>query len=139
MEDRRADGGCGGRGANGNRGCGGRSGRSFVRDAFCLAQGEDHFPDGIPDHYVLLDSDSTVSIFWNQDLLTNIHEVDKPLYLETNGGGYQVSNKMGTLKNVGEVWYNPESIANVLSCASLPSPPRDPGHRGPTRFPCPQA
>ena len=65
---------------------------------------------------MLLDSDSTVSIFRNQDMLTNIHEVDEPLYLETNGGGYQVSNNMGTVKNIGEVWYNPESsIANVLS------------------------
>ena len=60
-----------------------------------------------------------MSIFRNQDLLTDIHEVDEPLYLETNGGGYQVSNKMGTVKNVGEVWYNPESIANIVSLAQV--------------------
>ena len=52
-------------------------------------------------------------------MLTDIHKVDEPLYLETNGGGYQVSNKMGTVKNVGEVWYNPESIVNVLSVAQV--------------------
>jgi Reverse transcriptase (RNA-dependent DNA polymerase) len=80
---------------------------------------QNHFPDGIPNHYVLLDSDSTVSIFCNADLLTDIHEVDEPLYLETNGGGYQVSTQMGTIKDFGPVWYNPESIANVLSLAQV--------------------
>ena len=68
---------------------------------------------------MLLDSDSTVSIFRNPDLLTNIHEVDEPLYLKTNGGGYQVSNKMGTVENIGEVWYNPESMANILALAQV--------------------
>ena len=118
-EDGRSDGGHGGRANSGHCGRGGRPGQSFVQDAFCLAQVENHIPDGIPDHYVLLDSDLTVSSFRNQDLLTDIHKVDKPLYLKTNGGGYQVSNKMGTVKNVGEVWYNPESIANVLSLAQV--------------------
>ena len=91
-EDGRADGGRGGRGKNGGQGRnkyhdhGGKYGRSFVQDAYCLTHVENHFPDGIPDHYVLLDSNSTVSIFRNPDLLTNIHEVDEPLYLKTNGG-----------------------------------------------------
>ena len=81
-EGGRVDGGRGGRssdsgrGGDEYRGRGGRHGRSFVQDAFCLAQVENHFPDGIPEHYVLLDSDSTVSIFRNPDLLTDIHEVD---------------------------------------------------------------
>ena len=124
-EDGRTDGERGGRGGNGGRGSsgyrgrGGKTGRSFVQVALCLAQVEDHFPEGIPDHYVLLDSDSTVSIFRNPDLLTDIHEVDEPLHLETNGGGHQISTKMGTVKNVGKVWYNPESIANVLSLAQV--------------------
>jgi hypothetical protein len=107
-----------GRGTSPGRGSG-RSGRTFVQVAFCLAQIENYFPQGIPNHYVLLDSDSTVSIFCNADLLTNIHDVDEPLYLETNGGGYQVSTQMGTVKDFGPVWYNPESIANVLSLAQV--------------------
>jgi Reverse transcriptase (RNA-dependent DNA polymerase) len=116
----RSDNGRGGPGRGNTPGRGGKStGRSFVQVAFCLAQVENHFPDGIPTHYVLLDSDSTVSIFCNADLLTDIHEVDEPLYLETNGGGYQVSTQMGTLKDFGPVWYNPDSIANILSLAQV--------------------
>ena len=62
-----------------------------------------------------------MSIFQNPDLLTDIHEVDELLYLQTNGGGYQVSNKMGTVRNIREVWYNPESMANVrrVRCVTL--------------------
>jgi hypothetical protein len=115
----RTDHGRGGSGRSSSPGRSGRSGRSFVQVAFCLAQVENHFPNGIPDHYVLLDSDSTVSIFCNANLLTDIHEVDDPLYLETNGGGYQISTQMGTIKDFGTVWYNPESIANILSLAQV--------------------
>ena len=107
-----------GRGLSAGR-TGGQTGRSFVQVHFCLAHIDQHFENGIPNHYVLLDSDSTVSIFCNADLLTDIHEVDQPLYLETNGGGYQVSTQMGTIKDFGTVWYNPNSIANILSLAQV--------------------
>ena len=60
-----------------------------------------------------------MSIFQNPDLLTDIHEVDELLYLQTNGGGYQVSNKMGTVRNTGKVWSNPELMANILSLAQV--------------------
>jgi hypothetical protein len=83
-----------------------------------LAQIDHHFPDGIPAHFVLLDSDSTVSIFCNPDLLTDIHDVNESLYLATNGG-HQVSTQMGTLPNFGPVWFNPDSIANILSLAQV--------------------
>ena len=71
--------------------------------AICLQQ-HAPFPDGIPNHYVLLDSDSTVSIFNNADFLTDIHDVDAPLCLTTNGGGSQVTAQMGTLAGIGPVW-----------------------------------
>ena len=100
-------------------GRGGRSGRNFAQIDFSLAQAQDHFPNGIPDHYVLLDSGSTVSIFCNAAMLTDIHEVDEPLYLKTNGGGEQVSYQMGTVKNLGKVWYNPDSITNILSLSQV--------------------
>jgi hypothetical protein len=93
--------------------------KSFAQIGFSLTQVDNHFPDGIPDHYVLLDSDSTVSIFRNLHLLTNIREVDPPLFLETNGGGNQISTQMGTIPNFGDVWYNPDSIANILSLAHV--------------------
>jgi hypothetical protein len=34
-------------------------------------------------------------------------------------GGTQVSNKVGDIKNFGTVWYNPESLANILSLADV--------------------
>jgi hypothetical protein len=58
----------------------GNAGKTFVQVAFCLTQIQNHFPNGIPDHFVLLDSDSTVSIFRNASLLTDIHDVNQCRY-----------------------------------------------------------
>jgi hypothetical protein len=87
--------------------------------AIGLAQTRDHFPNGIPNHYVLLDSDSSISIFNNASMLDDIHNVDTPLVLQSNGGGHQVTSQMGTIKNFGKVWYNPQSIANILSLSDV--------------------
>jgi hypothetical protein len=84
-----------------------------------MAQTQTHFPDGIPNHYVLLDSDSTVSIFNNAAMLVDIHEVYTPLVLESNGGGHQLTHQMGTIPGFGKVWYNEDSIANILSLADV--------------------
>ena len=116
-----------GRGSHSGRSESGRGGGSTSRAptqstqvGLNLAQIDNHFPDGIPNHLVLLDSDSTVSIFCNADLLTDIHKVDESLLLVTNGGS-QVSHHMGMLPDFGPVWYNPDSIANVLSLAQVRS------------------
>jgi hypothetical protein len=107
----------GGRGSSPGRG-GGRTGKVLTQVAMSLAQLDHHFPEGIPQHFVLLDSDSTVSIFCNAALLSDIYHVDEPLYLATNGG-HQIATQMGTLPNFGPVWYNPNSIANILSLAQV--------------------
>jgi hypothetical protein len=60
-----------------------------------------------------------VSIFRNPNLLTNIHYVDEPLHLETNGGGSQQTYQVGTVANFREAWYNPDSIANILSLSQV--------------------
>jgi hypothetical protein len=78
-----------------------------------------HFPNGIPNHYVLLDSDSSVTIFNNAAMLVDIHDVEMPLVLESNGGGHQVTYQMGTIPDFGKVWFNEESIANILSLADV--------------------
>ena len=72
----------------------------------------------IPASWVLLDSESTVSVFNNPDLLHNIRRSDTHVTVHTNGGT-QVSTLIGDIPNFGTVWYNPSSIANILSLAAV--------------------
>ena len=69
---------------------------------------------------VILDSASTVSVFRNRSLLTNIGESPDGdrLNVYTNGGS-QESTLVGTLNGFGNVWYNPKSLANILSMAAV--------------------
>jgi hypothetical protein len=74
--------------------------------------------DIIPSTWVLLDSQSTVSVFKNRKFLSNIHTSTSKLRVHTNSG-VQVSSQKGTVKNFGDVWYNPDSLANILSMAAV--------------------
>jgi len=73
----------------------------------------------IPDTWVLLDSQSTVSVFKNPDFLTNIKEKDGDHLKVYTNGGFQISKMVGTIKEYGEVWYNEESLANILSLTQV--------------------
>ena len=44
--------------------------------------------------------------------------MNKRLNLSTNGGTH-ISNQVVTIKNLGEVWYNPSSLANVISLVDV--------------------
>ena len=72
----------------------------------------------IPKTWVLLDSQSTISVFCNRDLLTRIRPCVKPLLVHTNGG-HQISNYVGEVRNFGTVWFNEDSLANILSLAEV--------------------
>jgi hypothetical protein len=74
--------------------------------------------NGIPDTWILLDSQSTVSTFHNKEFLLNIRSSPTKLIVDTNGWK-QISTMVGDLKNFGPVWYNPESIANILLHADV--------------------
>jgi hypothetical protein len=74
--------------------------------------------DIIPSTWVLLDSQSTVSVFKNHKLLTDIRTSTSKLRVHTNGG-VQISSQKGTVKNFGDVWCNPDSLANILSMAAV--------------------
>ena len=68
----------------------------------------------IPDSWILLDSQSTVCIFKNPIFLTNIRPEKRHLRVITNGG-YQTTTQERDLANFLTVWYNPQSLADIMS------------------------
>jgi len=81
-----------------------------VNDVNCNMNGK----AGIPDSWILLDSQSTVDVFMNKKLLKNVHDARKPLSLHCNAG-VATLNKLGDLAGYGTVWYYEDGIANILS------------------------
>jgi hypothetical protein len=74
--------------------------------------------DIIPNSWILLDSQSTVSVFKNREFLLNIRPSNSTLRVHTNGG-VQTSSLQGTVKNFGDIWLNTDSLANILSMAAV--------------------
>ena len=60
----------------------------------------------------------SISVFKNRDMLTNLRRSPHILRAITNGG-HQDSHMVGDFPNLGQVWYNPKSIANILSLADV--------------------
>ena len=108
-------GGCQGYGHYAGECPGTASGTTLVQYAFVLAQS---FDSGIDPSWILLDSQSTISVFRNPTMLTNIRRSKRTLRALTNGG-HQDSNMIGDFPNLGEVWYNSKLIANILSLADV--------------------
>ena len=77
-----------------------------------------HDDTGIDPSWILLDSQSTISVFNNPDMIKNIRPSQRPLRAVTNGG-FQDSTLVGDFPNLGEVWFNPASIANILSLSLM--------------------
>jgi len=71
----------------------------------------------IPSSWVLLDSQSTVSVFYNKRYLKNIRKAGKTLTV-FGVRGSQVSSLVGDT-SFGTVWYNPKSLGNILSMAMV--------------------
>ena len=73
---------------------------------------------GIPRTWILLDSQSTVDLFSNKDLLDNIREVDETLTVRCNAGAIE-TRMQGQLAGYGMVWYHQDGIANILSLSRV--------------------
>jgi hypothetical protein len=86
-------------------------------DRFLFHQSKTRY-DIIPSLRILLDSQSIVSVFKNRLLLSNIRPSASNLHVHTNGG-VQISSQMGTVKNFGDVWFNTDSLANILLMAAV--------------------
>jgi hypothetical protein len=91
------------------------TGTTLTQFAYMLAQSRD---SGIDPNWILLDSQSTISVFCNEAMLSNIRPSSHTLRALTNGG-FQDSTMVGDFPNLGPVWYNKDSIANILSLADV--------------------
>ena len=74
-------------------------------------------------HCIVLDIDSSVSIFSNEDLLKDVGYTSQRLKLETNGGETR-ANKMGILHDL-RVSLNAGNIANMLILSHVASRSRE--------------
>ena len=71
-------------------------------------------------NWILLDTQSTVHIFFNKALLTGIVSVSEHESLTCySNGGSQETHKKADFDPFGSVWYNPEALANILSFAII--------------------
>lgn len=69
------------------------------------------------DRSILIDSGSTCSVFRNANLLIDI-ESSKTLRAFINGG-HQDSNQVALLPDFFKVWYNPDSLMNILALSDV--------------------
>ena len=78
-------------------------------------------PSTLPTGAILLDSESTTSIFKDPNLLTNLRDTTPPLLLNTNGGHHSAT-QIGEYHGLGDpltMWFNPKSLANILALCDV--------------------
>ena len=92
------------------------SGLTLMQYAYMLAQAGDDL--GIDPNWILLDSQSTIFVFRNAAMLTNIRKSDHVLQAVAKSDHHD-SNMVGDFPNLGKLWYNREFIASILLLANV--------------------
>jgi hypothetical protein len=67
---------------------------------------------------IFLDNGSTVDLFCNSNLVTNIRTTTKTLEVSMNGGKL-FTNQNATVANYSEVWYNPNAVTDIFSLSEI--------------------
>ena len=78
----------------------------------------DHNQSETMKNLVLLDSNSTNTIFCNEEYVTNIKKADIPLEIHTNGGTMMVTQKY-KIPQQGTHLFNRNAITNIISLADI--------------------
>jgi hypothetical protein len=67
---------------------------------------------------ILLDNQSTVSLFCNKNYVEKVWEVKAQLEIATNGGTLK-TNKKAFVKGFGDVWFHSGAITNISGFAEM--------------------
>ena len=70
-------------------------------------------------HWILLDSDSNTTVFCQKDYVSKIWDVESNMKIATNGGGAMMSTQKCFVPNLGEHWFNEESMTNIIALADM--------------------
>jgi hypothetical protein len=63
--------------------------------------------------WILCDNESTVDVFKNRDILSNIRRTNKPIHLKGIEGKTLNIKEEGDLLGYGRVYYHPQVTANI--------------------------
>lgn len=74
--------------------------------------------NNIPKSWILLDNCSTVDVFCNPNLLSNIRKSNIDLTIECTSGECN-TNLIRDLRGYGTVWFHPRGIANIFSLSRV--------------------
>lgn len=70
---------------------------------------------------VLLDSQSTMDLFCNKDMVTSIYTSPSPCTFQSNGGTLTITQKAKVSGLQEDLWFDPKALTNILALHTLSS------------------